>query len=104
MLSALKKTSSSFRLRQGYLARSITIINSQQLSTNRDCGSILREKLHLLHLNKSSATVFHHFTRLSVRTMATVNPSTINLEALGNNFVKLVPTMEVNADYSLPKH
>lgn len=89
MLSALSRSSFSFRLSQRYAARYFTI-NKQ---TKNEHLHILCEKVHSLNPPYETA-VFDNSTTHFIRTMSS-NPSTIDLQALGNNFVKRVPTMEV---------
>lgn len=78
------------------MARSITI-NKQHLLTNKERQRILCEKVHSLHSGETETAV-NHCAILSIRKMSST-PSSINLAALGNNFVKKVPTMEVNTGH-----
>lgn len=96
MLSALSRPSLPFRLSQAYIARSIAI-NQQHQPADKERLRVLCEKVHPLHLCET-ATGFDSFTKSSLRKMSSTT-SSINLTALGNNFVKKVPTMEVNAGH-----
>lgn len=93
MFSALTKRSFAFRLNQAFVVRSIAINKQRQQYQPK------QERLHILS-DKSipypcnTTTVLDSLTSLSIRSMSST-PSTINLQALGNNFVKTVPTMEV---------
>lgn len=91
MFSALSRPSFRFRFSQAYAARYFTI-NKPKHQPKKERLHVLSEKVHLLHPYKT-ATVLDNSTKLS--TMTTTTPSTIDLPALGNNFVKMVPTMEV---------
>lgn len=92
MLSALSRRSLLHRLRQAYVVRSIA--SNQQHQPKKQRLHILCDKKFPSH-SYDTATVFDSFARLmSIATMSSTT-STINLQTLGNNFVKTVPTMEV---------
>lgn len=103
MLSALTRPLLPYRLSQVYVSRSISI-NKQHQPTKKERQVVLCGKVHPSHLGKT-ATAFNSFnscTQISIRKMSSTS-SSINLAALGNNFVKKVPTMEVNAGHLKPK-
>lgn len=88
MLSTLSRRSLSFRL-----SRAACFTLNKQYQPSKIGLHTICEKDIRLHPSKK-ATLFGSGTKFSIKTMSST-PSLINLQALGNNFVKTVPSMEV---------
>lgn len=92
MLNALSIHSLSFRLsRYAYI-----VSNKQHQLKIEGLHNLRKNILQLQRYNTlcKTPTVLDSVTRFSKNTMSSTT-SSINLQALGNKFVKMVPTMEV---------